>query len=66
MEVRDLICLDGLFDLSPCDECLAAGQNVFLGPRAHLARPEGFLKSQQFCLMTLVHCYFQMPFEKRH
>ena len=32
--------LFGLFVLSPCNECLNAGQDVFLGPTIHLRCPK--------------------------
>ena len=65
--VRNLgIFLFGLFVLSPCDECVFAGQNVFLGPTTHLTRPECCFESHHLHLIHVVHCCFQMCFQKRH
>ena len=49
-----------------CDECVLAGQNVFLGPTIHLPRPECCVKSHHLHLIHLVYCCFQMRLQKRH
>ena len=49
-----------------CEECVFAGQNVFLGSTTHLPRPECYVESHHLHLIYLVHCYFQMRFQKRH
>ena len=48
--------------VTSCDECVFAGQNVFLGPTTHLPRPECFFESHHLRLMHVVHCCFQMRF----
>ena len=47
-----------------CDECVLAGQNVFLGPTIHLPRLEGSVESHHLRLIHLVYCCFQMRFQR--
>ena len=56
--------LFGLFVVSPCDECVFAGRNVFLGPTIHLPRPKRYFESLRLRLIHLVHYCFQMRFQK--
>ena len=55
----------GLFVLSTCDECVLAGQNVFLGPTNHLPRPIFYVESHHLRQIHVVYCCFQMRFQKR-
>ena len=49
-----------------CDECVFAGQNVFLGPKIHLPPPECYAEFQHLHLIHVVNCCFQMRFQKKH
>ena len=44
----------GLFVQSPCDECVVAGQNVFLGPTNHLSCPKYFFESRHLYITHVV------------
>ena len=54
------------FNCCHCDECVFAGQNVFLGPTIHVLRPECFVESHYLHLIHVVCCCFQMRFQKKH
>ena len=55
-----------MFANGDCDECVVAGQNVFLGPTIHLPRHECFVESHHFHLSFLICCCFQVRFHRKH
>ena len=55
--------LFGLFVLSPSDECVAAGQNVYLGPTIHLPRRELCFESHHLYLTHVVNCSLRKRFQ---
>ena len=56
--------LFGLFALSPCDECVLHGQNVFLGPTIPLPRLECCVESHHLHLIHLVRFFSRCVFKK--
>ena len=44
-----------------CDECVVAGQNVFLGPTIHLHRPDCCVESHHLHLLHAVYCILLFP-----
>ena len=47
-----------------CDECVAAGQNVFLAPTIHLPRPEYCFESHHSHLIYVIQYCFQKLLQK--
>ena len=52
------------FLIGNCDECVIAGQNVFLGPTIHLPRPEFYFESHHLYLTHVVYHSFRIGFQK--
>ena len=48
-----------IFMLYLCDECVVAGQNVYLGPTIHLPRPEGYFESHHSRSVHEMFCFFR-------
>ena len=42
------------FVVDQCDECVVAGQNVFLGPANHLSRPKYYFESRHSYITHVV------------
>ena len=56
--------INSYYFLSYCDECVFAGQNVFLGGTIHLPCPEYCLQSHHSHMIYVIQNCFRMRFKR--